>query len=121
MASTANTLAAQVFLRSVSGRSVRELGAAPLPADLAPYLPAQGERRRALGVFERLGFKVFADTLGVSLSIEGPPELFVKVFGLQPEAVRRLKAPETVHLPPPREIGDLVEEIAIVPPPELFA
>jgi hypothetical protein len=123
MAGKTTTLAAQVFLRSASGRSIRELGAAPLPADLSPYMPTQAGRRAGREAFEGLGFKVFEDAMGVTMSIEGPPALFTRAFGI-PRATLRglkaLKASPAVRLDPPEAVRDLVEEIVLIPPPEWF-
>jgi len=113
------SLTAQVLLRSGSGRSIREIGSGPAPADLAPFRPAEAALAAVVRLFEARGFKVHRDDLGLTISIEGSPSLFKKVFGITVDPAK-ISATETTRLPPPKEIADLVEEIVIVPKPEYF-
>jgi hypothetical protein len=112
-------LAAQVFLRSVSGRSVRDIGAGPAPADLAPYRPAQADSAAVVRFLEERGFKVHRDELGLTVSIEAPPSLFKKTFGITADPAK-ITATETTRLRVPKEIAGFVEEIVVVPKPEYF-
>jgi hypothetical protein len=110
--------AAQVFLRSQSGRSVRSMGEESLPADLAPFRPPVAAKEKVVRLFGDLGFRAYADDLGLTVSIEGPRRLFAKVFGV---SLRRLEPPApspTVMLKPPGEVRELVEAIVLLPPPE---
>ena len=111
---------AQVFLRSRSGKSVRELGGSPLPDDLAEFTPTAAGKRTVREAFERLGFKVFEDSLGISLSIEGSPDLFSRVFGLPRKKILSVNIAESLELPAPPEAAPFVEGIFLQPPPELF-
>jgi hypothetical protein len=111
---------AHVFLRSVSGRSSRELGEGPLPADLSPYLASPAAREKVLRVFDELGFRARGDAMGLTISIEGPRMLFTRVFGISGKRLNSLSAAETVTLPVPREVQELVDQIVLVPPPEFF-
>jgi hypothetical protein len=111
--------AAQVFLRSRSGRSYRDLREGPLPQDLSLYLPTPSARQEVTGLFSRLGFRTYADDMGLTISIEGSPELFSRIFGV---AVRRLAAApptDTIALRSPEEVRELIEEIVLLPRPEL--
>lgn len=116
----AGTCVAHVFLRSVSGRSSRELGEGPLPADLSPYLASPAAREKVLRVFDELGFRARGDAMGLTISIEGPRMLFTRVFGISGKRLNSLSAAETVTLPVPREVQELVDQIVLVPPPEFF-
>lgn len=113
-------LAAHVFLRSVSGRSIRELGQTASPANLSPYLPPQEARDKVCRTFEKRGFRVFLDDTGLTVSIEGPLSLFARVFNVGEKSLLKVSASETVSLQPPKEVRDLVEEIVLVPAPEFF-
>lgn len=114
------TLVAQVFLRSVSGRSYRELTQGPLPDDLAPYRPADEVRGSVQRFFEQAGFKVYQDEMGLALSIEASPALYAKLLGLAPGQAADLSATHTIRLTPPKAIAQWVDEILLTPKPELF-
>ncbi len=120
MAAKTEPVSAQVFLRSTSGRSLRSLGQGPLPEDLAPFLPSPAVRREAVRALGRLGFTVHADDTGLSVSIEGPPSLFSRVFGVAAGRLRVPAATETVALPLPESLKGLVESVVLLPRPELF-
>jgi hypothetical protein len=110
--------AAQVFLRSQSGRSVRSMGEGSLPADLAPFRPPLAAKEKVVRLFGDLGFRTYEDDLGLSVSIEGPRRLFARVFRVP---LHRLEPPapaHTVTLEPPGEVRELVETIVLLPPPE---
>jgi hypothetical protein len=116
----AESVAAQVFLRSVSGRSVRELGSGSAPADLAPLRAPVASREAVERFLTAAGFKVYGDEMGLSLSIEGRPAAFAKAFGVEAERLGRIAATETVSLEVPATIRALVDEIVVLPKPELF-
>ncbi len=103
--------AANVFLRSPSGRSIRELAEGPLPRDLTPWLPAPSAQREVTRFFSELGFQAHADALGLTVSIEGSRALFTRVFGAD--------AGRGEALAPPGPIRDLIEEILLLPRPNL--
>lgn len=117
---TTKSVAAHVFLRSVSGRSARELGEGPLPADLSPYRAPPPARDEVSRHFEQHGFRVFVDTDGFFLSIDGSPSLFAKVFGVSERSLVDAAASQTTVLPAPEAVRHLIDEIVLVPPPELF-
>lgn len=114
------TIAAHVFLRSVSGRSARELGEGPLPNDLSPYRapPAAGDEVHRL--LTQQGFRVFLDSNGLFISIDGSPSLFARVFGVTKQSLVDVPASTTTTLPVPASLQHLVEEIVVMPPPELL-
>jgi hypothetical protein len=116
----AGNCVAHVFLRSPSGRSFAELGEGPLPQDLAPYLAPAAAREKVLRAFGALGFRAHGDELGLTISIEGPRQLFSKVFGVPRKRLSGLSASETLDLPSPAEVRDLVERIVLLPPPQFF-
>ena len=113
-------IVAHIFLRSTSGKSVRELGKGPPPGDLSPFLAPPSAREEVRRALESRGFRVFLDDSGLFISIEASAALFAKTFGVEERSLLRLKADETFVLPPPLEIRALVEEIVVAPAPEMF-
>jgi hypothetical protein len=113
------TTAAQIILRSASGRSMREVGAGSPPSDLTPFRPTEAASSAVTRFLQERGFQVHRDDLGLTISIEGPPSLFKKTFGVTVDPTK-ISATETIRLPPPKEIGQFVDEILIVPKPEYF-
>jgi len=109
---------AQVFLRSESGRSLREMGEGSLPADLAPFRPQVSVKEKVIRLFGDLGFRAYADDLGLTVSIEGPRRLFARVFRVPLSQLEPPVPVETVMLEPPGEVRELVEAIVLLPPPE---
>ena len=110
--------AAQVFLRSESGRSLRSMGEGSLPDDLAPFRPPVAAKEKVVRLFGDLGFRTYADDLGLTVSIEGSRKLFAQVFRVP---LHRLESPapsQTLTLEPPGEVRELVEAIVLLPPPE---
>jgi hypothetical protein len=114
------TASAQVFLRSSSGRSVRELATGPLPTDLSPYRASGTTVDAVVRHLEACGFQVFRDEMGLALTIQGQASVFVKVFGVTRETVTSVRADTTIRLRAPREIAEYVDEIVVTPKPELF-
>ena len=113
-------VAAQVFLRSVSGRSVRDLAEGPLPEDLSIYRPPESARVAVRRHLELAGFTVFDDAQELTLSIEGPPAAYQKAFGARAIGIKAPLALRTVRLLAPPEIRDLVEDVMLLPAPEMF-
>jgi len=105
-------VAALVVPRSRSGRSFRNLQKGPVPADLSPYQPLPETLRQVRSAFEKLGFKVYEEALGITLTIEGPAELFASVFAKRTTDF----APGVfqVQLDPPPELKDLLESISLI-------
>lgn len=114
-------VSASIFLRSVSGRSVHELLKGTPPADLSPYLPPLAARDEVFRFFERCGFEVFLDDTGPAVHIEGASSLFAKVFGVAQQSLVDIPASKTKSLKIPAEVGQLVEEIVLVPEPEMLS
>ena len=112
-------MVAQIFLRSVSGRSVRELGDAPLPADLGPYRAPRNARDGVRRYFESRKFSVFVDDAQLTMSVEAPPPAFRAVFGTTVAAPSSGQPMQTTRLAIPDEIRQWVEEIVVLPPPDL--
>jgi hypothetical protein len=118
-AKTGNEIVAQILLRAVSGKSIRELAQGSLPENLEAYLPPAAAREEVMRFFERQGFRVFGEASGLSVSIHGSVPLFSKAFG---EAATKFAAPspvKTIALSPPTDIAQLIEQIVIMPAPEL--
>jgi hypothetical protein len=114
------TASAQVFLRTKSGRSVRELASGPLPEDLDAYRAPAETVQAVVQCMERLGFQVFRDEMGLALTIQGSTSHFVAVFGGGARKLTALAANREVRLPAPKEIDAYVDEIVATPRPELF-
>lgn len=115
-----DTVAAQVFLRSVSGRSIKEIAGGPLPDDLAPFRPTEAARTAVQRFLAAAGFEVHGDEMGFTLSIEASPADFARVFGIDASRITKVSAQQTLRLPAPAEIQDFVEDIAVLPKPEFF-
>jgi hypothetical protein len=78
---------ATVYLKSQSGRSLlQEQKAAPI--DSRPYLPSSETISRAISELQRLGFKIEAQ--GVTLSISGPSDLFEQTCGVKISVEERI-------------------------------
>ena len=112
-------MVAQVFLRSASGRSVRELGEAPLPADLGPYRAPRDARDGVRRYFESRNFSVFVDDAQLTMSVAAPLPAFRAVFGATVAAPASGRPMQTTRLAIPDEIRQWVEEIVVMPPPDL--
>jgi len=115
------TVVAQVYLRSISGRSFREFAENPLPSDLSPFRAPPAARDEVWRTFEKLGFKVYQDEMGLALSVEATPGVFAKVFGVSADKVTKVLAKDTIRLRAPKDIQHLVGEILITPKPEFFS
>jgi hypothetical protein len=111
------TVAAQVFLRLKSGKRVRDL-ATSTPADLSDYKPDGKTLGKARAQLEAKGFRVFEDSTGVSLHIDGPAALFAKVFGASTKDLQR-PLTRSGSLTPPKDLQDVVEGIYVLPEPDL--
>jgi hypothetical protein len=112
-------IAAQVFLRSRSGKSFRDLQHST-PTDIAEYQPDEATWAAAREAFEALGFRVFSDSTGIALTIEGPSSLFTRVFRASKSKMKQsLLSPRPLSAP--KEIMNLVEEIHVLPAPDLHA
>lgn len=115
-------IAAHVYLKSVSGRSITELATGLPPDDLTPFLPPPSARSEVTRWFNDRGFEVHADDLGIALSIDGTPTLFERAFRTdQAKLATDVGAEVERRLPIPEELSGLVDAIAIIPPPELLA
>ena len=82
---------ATVHVKSQSGRSLLREGKSA-PIDPRPYLPSSANMDKVVTELERLGFKIEAQ--GVTLSISGPPELYEQTCGVKISLEER-----TVHEP----------------------
>jgi hypothetical protein len=111
---------AQVFLRSVSGRKLRELGQGPLPDDLETYRAPKSARDTVHRFFSDAGLKVFSDDQGLALTIEGDRAKFAEVFKTAGASIKSVSPGKTVTLKPPKEISALVDEIVVTPKPEFY-
>lgn len=108
------TLAALVLLRTVSGRSLRELTTSPPPSDLEAYRAPREAIDTVRRAFEIRGFQVLEDATLPTLRLEGDPALFASCFGV-PES--RLEGGTPVlELSPPRDISALIDTITLLRP-----
>jgi hypothetical protein len=114
------SVSAQIFLRSVSGRKLRELGQGPLPDDLETYRAPKSARDTVHRFFTDAGFKVFSDDQGLALTIEGTPAKFAEVFKTAAAHIKDVAPDKTATLKPPKEISALVDEIVVTPKPEFY-
>jgi hypothetical protein len=110
---TSGDVAAAVFLRTASGRSVKELRLGPLPADLDVYRPPREAMDIVRRDFENRGFKVFGDPQDLFLYLNGSRYLFAECFGIdEPIGGSAVE--------PPEELKKFVEEIVLLRSPELI-
>ncbi|HYL81777.1 MAG TPA: hypothetical protein VEU07_13245 [Candidatus Acidoferrum sp.] len=112
---------ANVYLRSASGRSLREAESAAL-MDMEPYRAAGGNIARAINELTRRGFRV--ESCGLTLSISGPKQLFERQCGVtlaqcdtrvREGGSRRLwrSSRPVMHI---AELDDLIEGITLAVP-----
>ena len=112
---------ATVYLRSESGGSLLEAQSTAL-MDVEPYRPSERSIARATGELTRLGFRV--EAVGVTLSISGPRELFERECSVTlTRAETRLEGKRQVyswrssepvmHIP---ALDDVVEGITLAAP-----
>lgn len=112
---------ATVHLRSASGRSLLEAESTAL-MDVEAYRPAEGSIARATRELTRRGFRV--ETVGLTLSISGPRELFERECSVTltraetrlegKDLVRFWRSSEPVmHIP---ALDDVIEGITLAVP-----
>jgi hypothetical protein len=71
---------ATVYLKSQTGRSLLGDRHSP-PAEVTAYLPSAESIEKAATELEKLGFKI--EARGMTLSISGPPCLFERLCGVK--------------------------------------
>ncbi len=113
------TVSAIVYLKSLSGDLVRDLGTGPLPEDLSAFRAPKKAVEAVCEAFRKRRFEAFVDSMGLTITIEASPSRFTKVFGVARKRLLDLPATETLRLAPPEEVRELVEEIVVLPRPEL--
>jgi len=111
---------AQVFMRSVSGRSLKELAGEQLPENLAPFLPHPSAEIAVRRYFESAGFTVHCDELTHTISIEAPADLYSRVFGLRASKLEKFTANDSVSLDIPAGVAEFIDSIILTPKPEMF-
>jgi hypothetical protein len=109
----AKHVSAVVFLKSRSGKSVKELRGLPLPSDLDPYRAPPAAMDFVRHFFESCGVRVFSDLAGLMLHLNGTSSIFSDCFGTA------VTGAET-ELEPPSKVKQFVESIVIVRPPEFI-
>src|SRR5215831_4142162 len=111
-------LSAAVFLRSASGKHVRDLETDPSPLETDPSpedLDGSREPRDAVDAvaetFARRGFDVIPDpTLGLVV-IAGPAGIFASCFGVSETALQGDQVEPPVELRPPQDLIGFIEHI----------
>ncbi len=112
-------VAAVVFLRSISGKSVRELSTARPSVGLESYRPPREATDTVRRAFESRGFQVFPDEQLPTLTLRGSSSLFASCFGV-PEAILEHAGPDSpLELEAPADVRTLIETITVLPQPPL--
>ena len=109
-----------MFLWSPQGRSIRESASGPGEADLEKLKATPEARGQARRYFEKHGFRVYEDDLGLTLTLEAPRDVFVSVFGVDGG---KLEA-NPLDQPPlkaPAELAKLIDQIVLSSAPEFFS
>jgi hypothetical protein len=114
------SVAAQVFLKTPSGKSLRDADTSSLSGGLDDYRPDRAVRDKATHILGRLGFGVFEAADGLTLSIQAPASVFTSVFGVKADRLRRIRPTSTRDLDVPDELEPFVDAIVVLPPPEYF-
>jgi hypothetical protein len=89
-------------------------------ADLTPYLPPPAARNEVIRFFKGRGFEVFLDDVALFVNISGDLSLFVEAFGVPQQSLLDIPASQTKALAAPAEVAQFVEEIVLVPEPEML-
>lgn len=113
-------VAAQVLLKTGSGKSLRDLDTSALPANLDDYRADPSVREKAKRILGRLGFEVFEATNGLTLSIQAPASVFTRAFGVKASRLRNVRSTSSIDLDVPDDLDPFVEAIVVLPPPEYF-
>ena len=100
-------VAAVVFLKTRSGKSIRGLRDGPLPKDLEPYRAPDGVMEFVRHAFECLGFDVRLDLAGLMLFLNGSSSLFSDCFG-------SIITNPNAKLAPPEELKEFIESIVVM-------
>lgn len=79
-----------------------------------------GSKKETLRALLAMGFQVFEADDGVTLSIQGPPSLFAKVFHRKAAELASRTIRDDLKLATPAELTNRVESIYLLPPPETF-
>lgn len=109
-------VAVMVVPRSRSGKLFRELQSGPLPPDLTPYQPTPETMREVRQAFESMGFQVFDEPLGMTLTIEGSRALFASAFNIPETDFDGSGESPEVHLRPPARLKALIQSISLITP-----
>ena len=104
-------VAAVVFLKTRSGKSIRDFRDGALPKVLEPYRAPDGVMEFVHHAFERLGFDVRLDLTGLMLFLNGSSLLFSDCFG-------SVITKPNVELAPPEELKEFIEAIVVMRSPK---
>ena len=111
---------AQVFLWSPQGRSFRESASGPLEGDLQKLKATPEARVQVRRYFEKHGFRVYEDDLGLTLTLEAPRDVFVSVFDVD-RAKLDANPLDQPPLKAPAELAKLIDQIVLSAAPEFFS
>jgi hypothetical protein len=115
-------ISAEVILKSASGRSLTERGAAITSENVEEFRPNQETVKEAIYQLEKLGFEVTQK--GITLTIVGEPIQFEKAFKIN-LTTKKVSAGVEVRTNKkasiPSTLSNSVEKVVFIPPPEFFS
>ena len=115
-------ISAEVILKSASGRSLTERGAAITSENVEEFRPNQETVKEAIYQLEKLGFEVTQK--GITLTIVGEPIQFEKAFKIN-LTTKKVSAGVEVRTNKeasiPSTLKNSVEKVVFIPPPEFFS
>jgi hypothetical protein len=115
-------ISAEVVLKSASGRSLTERGAAITSENVEEFRPNQETVKEAIYQLEKLGFEVTQK--GITLTIVGEPIQFEKAFKIN-LTTKKVSAGVEVRTNKeasiPSTLSNSVEKVVFIPPPEFFS
>jgi hypothetical protein len=115
-------ISAEVILKSASGRSLTERGAAITSENVEEFRPNQETVKEAIYQLEKLGFEVTQK--GITLTIVGEPIQFEKAFKIN-LTTKKVSAGVEVRTNKeasiPSTLSNTVEKVVFIPPPEFFS
>ena len=115
-------ISAEVILKSASGRSLTERGAAITSENVEEFRPNQETVKGAIYQLEKLGFEVTQK--GITLTIVGEPIQFEKAFKIN-LTTKKVSAGVEVRTNKeasiPSTLSNSVEKVVFIPPPEFFS
>lgn len=117
MTDTGEPFSAQLVLKREDGTSILDSGEPVTAAVIAQFMVPEDRIVFVRGELEKIGFNI-PEGNATTLSVVGPRELFVEVFGLEVGIAESGVAAHATRIPD--ELSDHVADVFVTPAPELF-